>query len=143
MYSMNKFFVLPMFAALLIAGASAFAKDHPRNVDIACMKAAVEKREDAIIASKEKAFASFDAAFKARRNSLSAAWTITIAKDRRTAINTAWSTFRASHKAARTQLRTEDKALWSTFKTDSKACKVDSGSNSSDRAGEKIDRDTL
>lgn len=143
MYRMNKFFVLPMFAALLVAGSSVFAEDRPRSVDLACMKAAVEKREDAIIASKEKAFASYDAAFKARRASLSTAWTIAVVKDRRVAINAAWATFRTSHKDARTQLREEDKALWSTFKTDSKVCKVDSASIGSDRAGEKIDRDTL
>lgn len=140
---MNKFFVVPILAALLIVGVPAFAEDHPQNVDLTCMKSAIEKREDAIIAVKEKAFASFDAAFKVRRDGLSAAWSISVAKDRRAAITTAWSAFKTSYRTAHMQLRTDDKAAWSAFKTDRKACKVDSSSSSSDKAGEKIDASTL
>lgn len=141
---MNKFFVVPIFAALLlIIGIPTFAEYAPKKVDLVCMKNAVEKRENAIIAAKEKAFASMDTAFKARRDALKAAWDKIDAKERREAMNTAWKAFRASHKEARTQLRTDDKAAWKTFKIDSKACKVDSSLTNSDNAGEKIDASTL
>ncbi len=141
---MNKFITSTAIGALLLSIAvPALAEYAPKKVDLACMKAAVEKRENSIISAKEKAFASMDTAFKARRDALKSAWDKTDAKERRQAINDAWNAFRASHKAARTQLRTDDKTAWSTFKTDSKVCKVDSGSTGTDRKGEKIDRDTL
>lgn len=141
---MNKLLTSTLLGALVLGIAvPVFAERAPKKVDLTCMKTAVEKRENAIIASKETSFASMDTAFKTRRDALKAAWDTTDAKDRREAINAAWKAFRDSHKAARTQLRTDDKALWSTFKTDAKQCKVDSSSSNSDRAGEKIDHDTL
>lgn len=141
---MNKFFVLPAIVVLILGIAvPALAERAPKKVDLACMKTAVEKRENSIIAAKEKSFGSMDTAFKARRDALKTAWDKTETKERREAINAAWKTFRDSHKTARAQLRTDDKSAWSTFKTDAKACKVDSASTGSDAAGEKIDRDTL
>lgn len=141
---MNKY-ITSILASALVLGlvVPAFAEYAPRKVDLACMKSAVEKRENAIIAAKEKSFASMDAAFKARRDALKAAWDKTNAKERREAINAAWKTFREAHKAARAQLRKDDKAAWSTFKDARKACKVDSASRGNDEAGEKIDAATL
>lgn len=141
---MNKFLTGAAIGALLLGiGVPALAERAPKKADLSCMKAAVEKRENSIISAKEKSFTAMDTAFKARRDSLKAAWDKTDAKERREAINTAWSTFRKSHKDARTQLRTDDKTAWTTFKKDSKTCGVDSSSRGTDGAGEKIDRDTL
>ncbi len=141
---MNKYIISTIVGVLVLGVAiPALAERAPRKVDLTCMKAAVEKRENSIIAAKEKSFASMDTAFKARRDSLKTAWDKTDVKERREAINAAWKTFREAHKTARAQLRTDDKTAWSTFKTDAKACKVDSASTNSDRAGEKIDAATL
>lgn len=141
---MNKYITSTIIATLVLGVAiPAFAEYAPKKIDLACMKAAVEKRENAIIAAKTKAFTSMDTAFKARRDALKTAWDKTDVKERREAINAAWKTFREAHKAARTQLRNDDKAAWKTFKTDRKACKIDSASSNSDGAGEKIDNDTL
>lgn len=141
---MNKYITSTILGALVLGfGIPALAEYAPKKVDLACMKSAVVKRENAIIAAKEKSFTSMDAAFKARRDALQAAWEKTNAKERREAINAAWKTFRETHKAARAQLRKDDKAAWSTFKNDRKACKIDSGSSGSDAAGESIDAATL
>lgn len=141
---MNKLITSTILGALALGIAiPAVAEYAPKKVDLACMKTAVTKREDAIIAAKTKAFAAYDAAFKTRRDSLKSAWDKTNAKERREAINAAWKTFRESHKAARTTLRNEDKAAWTTFKTDRKTCKIDGGSINSDGAGEKTDAATL
>ncbi|MEK7499435.1 MAG: hypothetical protein AAB649_02410 [Patescibacteria group bacterium] len=115
----------------------------PKKADLTCMRNAVGAREDSIISAKEKAFASMDATFKARRDALKSAWEKTDAKERRSAINAAWKAFKESHKTARKQLQADDRSAWSAFKTASKACNVDSSSEGSDRAGEKLDRDTL
>lgn len=124
-------------------GIPVLAEYAPKKADLTCMRTAVGKREDAIVAAKEKSFASLDAAFKTRKDALKSAWDKTDAKERRSAINAAWKAFKESHKAARAQLRTDDKSAWTTFKSESKKCKVDSSSLGSDKAGEKIDRDTL
>lgn len=141
---MNKLLLSTLAGALVLGIAlPALAERAPRKVDLTCMKNAVTKREDAIIAAKTKAFTSMDTAFKARRDALKTAWDKTDAQERRQAINAAWDAFRMAHKDARTQLRTDDKAAWATFKLESKACKVDSSSSNSDKAGEKIDAATL
>ncbi|HLC49451.1 MAG TPA: hypothetical protein VJI96_03655 [Candidatus Andersenbacteria bacterium] len=141
---MNKFFTSTIIGVLLLGiGVPALAEYAPKKADLTCMRTAVGAREDAIVAAKEKSFASLDSAFKARRDALKSAWDKPVAHDRRSAINAAWKAFRESHKVARAQLRTDDKAAWSTFKTNSKACHVDTSSVGSDKAGEKIDRDTL
>jgi len=158
---MNKFFSSAILGAMVLGIAiPVFAEEttrvetvkkemvkkseyKPKKVDLICMRNVVGKREDSIISAKEKAFASMDTAFKARRDALKSAWDKTDAQERKSAINAAWKAFKDSHKAARTQLRTDDKTAWSLFKTARMACKVDSSSTGSDTAGEKLDRETL
>jgi hypothetical protein len=141
---MNTYISLALVAAVaFVVATPVLAERMPRKVDLTCMRNAVAKRETSIIAAKEKSFAALDAAFKARKTALVAAWEKTEAKDRRQAINDAWKAFRMSHKEARAQLRTDDKAAWSTFKADAKACKVDAASSETERMGEKFDAATL
>ncbi len=141
---MNKFLTSTILGVLILGiGTPALAEYMPRKVDLSCMKAAVGKREDSIVAGKAKAFTALNATYSARRNSLKTAWDKTDAKERRSAINDAWSNYRTAHKEARAELRKDLGIAWSTYKTDSKACKVDSGSRGSDNAGFKIDAETL
>lgn len=141
---MNKLFTSTIIGTLLLSiGIPVLAEYAPKKADLTCMKTVVGKRENAIVVAKETSFATLDAAFKARRDALKTAWDKTDARERRSAINAAWSAFRASHKTARTQLRTDDKSAWSTYKTERKACKMDVSTLGSDSAGEKLDSDTL
>lgn len=141
---MNKFLTSTLTGALLLAiGVPALAEYMPKKADLACMKAAVEKRENSIIAGKAESYAALNATHTARKNSLKAAWDKTDAKERRNAINNAWSNYRTSYKEVRNELRKDVGAAWSIFRTDRKACAVDSGSVKSDNAGLRIDGDTL
>lgn len=141
---MNKFLTSVILGALVLAvGTPVLAEYAPKKADLSCMKAAVGKREDSVVAGKAKAFTALNATYTARRAALKAAWDKTDAKERRNAINDAWSNYRTSHKEARTTLRNDISAAWATFKNDRKACRVDSGSTASDNAGLKIEGDTL
>jgi peptidoglycan hydrolase-like protein with peptidoglycan-binding domain len=66
--------------------------------DIACMRTAVEKRENALISAYDTYTAKIKAAREAKKTALLAAWNIQDAKERHTAIKQAWKTFQESSK---------------------------------------------
>jgi hypothetical protein len=141
---MNKFLTSTILGALLLGiGVPALAEYTPKKADLGCMKAAVGKRENSIVAAKAESFTALNATYAARRDALKAAWDKTDAKARRDAINDAWSKYRTSHKEVRAELRKDLGTAWSIFQTDRKACRVDSGSNASENAGLRIDAETL
>ena len=92
------------------------------SIDIACMKTAVEAREDAVKAAFDKFSSSISLALQTRKSELSTAWTITDKTQRRNAIKTAWKNFTKSKKDATKIFRTEKLAAWKQFKTSRKAC---------------------
>ena len=99
------------------------------SVDVACVKTAISKREDAIIVAVDAFNASLKAAHVARKAALLAAWDLTNVADRRTALKTARRTFKETAKQARKTLQTSRKAVWDTFKTDAKACGYNTGAD--------------
>lgn len=98
-----------------------------RSVNLACMQASVEKRDNAMVAAFDAFSASARSAFIARRDALKAAWGITDRAQRRAALRNAWSAFRASRHAARGAFRTARHAAWTQFRTDARACRGVSG----------------
>ncbi len=93
------------------------------QVDGACMSSAVDKRDTAVIAAFDTFTASVKAALTKRKDDLKAAWALTDATARKTALRTAWQNFTKSHKSARDAYRVARQAAWKQFKTDSKTCK--------------------
>lgn len=93
-----------------------------REINVACVQTAVEKREGAIIAAFDKRNTSVRAALVKRQSDLKAAWGLTVRKDRNTAIHAARETYRKSWKDASATLRTERHAAWRAFNADRKAC---------------------
>jgi len=74
---------------------------------LACVKTAVEKRENSLIATLDSFYASMKAAFETRKTELLAAWTITktVKESKKT------------HQSAR-------KEAWKTFEQEAKSCGI-------------------
>lgn len=96
---------------------------------LACMKTAVVTRDNYIISAWGTASASITAAYAARRDALSAAWGITVRKDRNAALVKAWKDFRSSTKSAKNTFNTARNTAWKQFNTDGKACKKQYGAS--------------
>lgn len=103
----------------------------------ACMQAALEKRDNAIIASLDSFHTLGTNALKNRLAALKAAWALTERKPRRDAINKAWKDFRLSSRDARAQVRIGKREAWKKFRADQKAC--GSGAFVEDGTNEAVD----
>lgn len=93
-----------------------------KQVDTACVKAAVVKRESAIQTAFSAYSSSINGALSTRASELSAAWDITDARQRRAAIVVAWAKYRTSRMSANKILRQARLAIWKQFTADRKAC---------------------
>ena len=94
--------------------------------DIACMRTAVEKRENALISAYDTYTVKIKAAREAKKTALLAAWNIQDAKQRKEAIKQALKTFQESSKAAWKEFLTSKKTAWAQFEQDRKNCKAPS-----------------
>lgn len=113
--------------------AEARTKKEQRNVDAVCMQTAVVTRDTAVIAAVNAQSASWVNALEVRRDALKAAWAMTDATARKTAVRDAWKNYRNSRKEIREKFRSDRNAAWTQFKTDAKACR------GSDEGAEKDD----
>ncbi len=93
-----------------------------RQVDLNCMKNAVEKREDALKTAREVYFNKVSQAYNERKTGLLNAWTIQNHKERQKKIQEAWNNFRISVKLAREEYRKAHNQIWKTFVQDIKNC---------------------
>jgi acyl-CoA reductase-like NAD-dependent aldehyde dehydrogenase len=93
-----------------------------RQVDINCMKNAVEKREDALKTAREAYFNKVSQAYNERKAGLLNAWTIQNHKERQKKIQEAWNNFRISVKLAREEYRKAHNQIWKKFVQDRKNC---------------------
>jgi acyl-CoA reductase-like NAD-dependent aldehyde dehydrogenase len=93
-----------------------------KEVDLACMKNAVEKREDALKTARETYFNKISQAYNERKTALLNAWTIENHKERQKKIHEAWNNFRKSVKSAKEEYRKAHNQAWKTFVQDRKNC---------------------
>lgn len=94
------------------------------NVDIACMKIEVEKRENALLSAYDAYTSKLKTAREIRKTDLLAAWSIQDPKERHTAIKTVWETYRNNVKTATTEWNQSRKTTWTQFSQDAKNCKA-------------------
>lgn len=92
------------------------------TLNVACIQAAVDKRDTAMIAAVDAHALAVKAAISARKNAIKAAWALTDRKARRDALRDAWKVFKDAAKAARKAYRDARMAAWQTYETDRKAC---------------------
>ena len=89
----------------------------------ACMKTAVEKRENALITAVEKHSTTVLTALKNRKAGLLKAWDITDTAKRRAAIYVADKEYRNTLFKSRKELNEARKKAWKTFKEEKSKCK--------------------
>ncbi|MGC9049109.1 MAG: peptidoglycan-binding domain-containing protein [Patescibacteria group bacterium] len=95
-----------------------------KNVDIACMKTAVEKRENALLSAYDVYSDKLKTARETRKTDLLAAWSIQDPKERYMAIQAAWDKFRKSIKTATVEWNQSRKTIWVQFARDAKNCRA-------------------
>jgi len=93
-----------------------------KEFNLACMKNAVEKREDALKTARETYFNKISQAYDERKTSLLNAWAIQNHKERQKKIHEAWNNFRKSVKSAKEEYRKAHNQAWKTFVQDRKNC---------------------
>src|SRR5437016_6324066 len=71
-------------------------KEVKREVNLACVQAAVDKRETAIQGAFSTLSASVTRALTTRATALHAAWGLTVKADVKKGVNAAWSAYRSS-----------------------------------------------
>ena len=112
-------------------------KNTPVNLtadQIACIKTAITKREDALIAGHDAYALAIKNAYMARKSAILAAWDLPERVARRAAVKAADKAFRDAVRAARMTWNTARRGAWKTFETDRKAC-VPAASLSSSETG--------
>lgn len=93
-----------------------------KTVDAACMQAAVEKRDNAVMAGVDAYAAAAKSALAARRDALKAAWGLADAVQRKAALRAAEAAFKGTWRKAANALRSSKKAAWKQFYADRRAC---------------------
>jgi hypothetical protein len=94
-----------------------------KEVDLTCMKNAVEKREDALKTARETLFSKINQAYDERKTALLNAWTIENQKERQRAVRVAWDNFKKSVKSARAEYKKAHNQAWNNFAKDRQNCK--------------------
>ena len=95
-----------------------------RNVDITCMKTAVEKRENALLVAYDVYSGKLRAARETRKTDLLAAWSVQDPKERHAAVKAAWEKFRQGVKTAAGEWNQNRKTIWIQFAQDAKNCRA-------------------
>jgi hypothetical protein len=112
------------FSVSAVAFATSTGANLGSSWNSACIQAAVEKRETAIISATDTLSVSVKASLEKRKAALISAWGMSNAKERKTARNAAWATFRSEQKTARSAHLSAVKSAWTTWKTEASACKI-------------------
>ncbi|GIW66565.1 MAG: hypothetical protein KatS3mg095_0463 [Candidatus Parcubacteria bacterium] len=92
------------------------------KLDLACIKTAIEKREDALKTARENYFSKISQAYDERKTALSNAWSIENNKERNKAIQSAWLNFRKAVKNTWAEYKKAHAQIWKQFVSDRKNC---------------------
>ena len=95
------------------------------SADLACMSAAVDTRESAVITARTNFNAKIMAALEARRAALKTAYTIANNADRRVAIDAAITAYAKAAAEARAKFKADVKAAWNVFALSKANCHID------------------
>lgn len=91
-------------------------------VNVSCIQNAISVRDGAIGSAVGALGTAWQAALQNRSTALQAAWSVTVRKDRRQAINAAWQAFNGSMKTARGNYKTAQHTAWTQFYSARKVC---------------------
>lgn len=127
MNTFSKIAMIGTFGAMLALPVFAKERPAPTATQLACVQTAVGKREDAVMSAVDSYTSAWKSALSTRKTALTAAWNITVNKDRNAAIRSAWNAFKSAKRDAMMTHRTAIKAAWGAFKTDRRACGPSAG----------------
>jgi len=94
------------------------------NVNVACMKVAVEKRENAFLAAWDIYSRDIKTAREARKTDFLAAWNMQDPKERHNAIKTAWREYREALKNTRNTWNRLQRTTWAQFNQEARNCRA-------------------
>lgn len=139
--------VLALVATPVFAENGSYRKEEKRNenkvyvpldaTQMACIKTAISKREDALIASHDVYALAIKNAYTARKTALLLAWDKTDRTERRTAVRSADKAFKDSVRTTRSAWHSARRTAWKTFENERKACAPQSSLSSSDTGSSK------
>ena len=92
------------------------------TAQLTCVQTSIDKRDTAMIAAVDAFNTATKSALATRLSALKAAWSISTAKERRVAINTAWITYNTALKTARTTFNSAKLSAWQTYQQEAKTC---------------------
>jgi hypothetical protein len=113
--------VMAMWGGVFAPGVSAAALSAS---ELACVRTAVEKRENGIIAAHTAFGSAVGSALQTRKSALVSAWGIEDRKARNTARYEAWRAFKDAVSLARKTHRTAVGGVWDAYRGEAKACNV-------------------
>lgn len=116
---LSTFFAMPILAdeSVLTTASVPFSEE-----EIACMQDAISVRDAALSAAYDTYSAAVKTALSARTKALIDAWGLGETSEVRTALATAWQTYRRAHVQARIALRKVKVSSWKEFNTARAAC---------------------
>lgn len=94
------------------------------SIQISCVQATIEKREQSLIAAHQAFNTGIVQALTTRSENLKSAWTKGDTKERRAAIKLAHSTFKSSQSGAHQAMRAARTSSWNTYESEMRACGV-------------------
>jgi hypothetical protein len=107
-------------------------------VDIACISAAVDAREKALVAGEGSFTKAVDAAYSARATALHSAYTQSGNDAIRKAVDAAWKSFTEATRSAQKTWRSAQGDAWKSFNTAARACKAPSSVNDTKKSKSEI-----
>lgn len=134
---------LSLGVAMLAVAAPAIAENTATSTSnaqkIACVGAAVNTREQAMVSAQSTFSGAVNSAYSARASALASAYQQTSIASIKTAVKTAWSNFNTSVKSARKTWQAARNTAWANFRTSAKACKAGSlGATDESHAGSEV-----
>lgn len=99
------------------------SRDLLAKADPACMRTAIEKRENAMLSAVDGLSVAVRNAVIVRKAALTAAWNASLSVDaREAAITAAWEAYSTSVKNANKAFHEKKDAAWVTFRTEAEKC---------------------
>ena len=134
---MNKKLLSAVLSVGVFATAlPAMAASAPSAAKISCVSNAVNTRESALVSAISTYTQSVNSAYSARAAALQQAYSQTPGQSViKKAVRSAWATFSAAMKSARSGWQSARKSAWATFGSAVKACKAPTVATDAGNAG--------
>ena len=116
---------------LILSIGIAFKANAALTDTSACMQTAIGARDTALLAAHQEAANKHFAALTTRMNALKSAWEIENKQERKSAIQSAWATYKSTMHNVKAEVKSKRTSIWSTFKQSRIACGVQADGNGS------------